>query len=805
MNPMGSVPLSSAILALGWTLMHFVWQGLLVASLLACANALLDRASSNARYLAACAAMLLMLAAPIATFATLSARARNDQHSLPAMTVRTLTLPARQALAAARLAPRPASRPAAGAALTPSAWVARGPFRWSAERFTSWLPWVVVLWGMGVAVLSLRLLGGWTVAQRLRRGAVTPAVSALQSVADRIAVGLRIARPVRLVESLRVQVPTVIGWLKPIVLVPSSALAGLTPAQLEAVLAHELAHVRRHDYLANLVQTAIETLLFYHPAVWWVGRQIRAERENCCDDVAVAWCGSPVLYARALTELEGLRATPQPALAATGGSLVQRVMRLVRGSERPRPAWMVGAVGIAAVFAMVGAGVTLTAAQQAPGGARLAAALARMSRQARVAAAASLREQSVAAREASRAAERQAKQAEPCAKDAKSCSKADAGGCPDAQNDAEAADLANLADLDADMDAPDAPPATPGATAAAPVAKVPVTPEFPATAPPAPAAPPALTADKLVELAGYGITPSIARDLAALGFADPDDMVKLVSYGVTREYIRAFRKLGYDHLSADDYANMRQAGVTADYVQDLRDMGHPPMEVEELIAMRQQGVTAEYAAAMKWLGFGDLPLDQLIEMRNQGVSADYVARLRVLGYRDLGPDDLIALRSNGIPPEYAGEMRMFGLGKLPVETLIAMYQASVTPDYVAGLRGLGYTFTPEELIAIRQQSVTTEWLAGVAAQGYAGLAADDLIALRQQGVDGGFIREVRDAGYGRLPVESLIRLRQIGLVSETPARARTKADKAWKQKTDKTGSTDTPNDTETAPKAPTLR
>src|SRR5437879_12123789 len=99
---------------------------------------------------------------------------------------------------------------------------------------------------------------------------------------------------------------------------------------MEALLAHELAHIRRHDYLLNLLQTAVETLLFYHPAVWWVGKSMRLERENCCDDVAVAACGNALTYARALTELEQLRCSePQLARAGNGGSLIDRVRGLV--------------------------------------------------------------------------------------------------------------------------------------------------------------------------------------------------------------------------------------------------------------------------------------------------------------------------------------------------------------------------------------------------------------------------------------------------------------------------------------------
>ena len=141
--------------------------------------------------------------------------------------------------------------------------------------------------------------------------------------------------------------PTVIGWLKPVVLLPASALAGLAPNQIEAILAHELAHIRRHDYLVNLCRRVVETLLFYHPAVWWLSRRIRAERENCCDDLAVSLCGDPVAYAAALAELEGLRSTTGDlVLAATGGSLLQRVRRLLGAPTHAgrAPGWLAAGV-----------------------------------------------------------------------------------------------------------------------------------------------------------------------------------------------------------------------------------------------------------------------------------------------------------------------------------------------------------------------------------------------------------------------------------------------------------------------------
>ncbi|MHC4213190.1 MAG: M56 family metallopeptidase [Planctomycetota bacterium] len=157
----------------------------------------------------------------------------------------------------------------------------------------------------------------------------------VQANAKRLAELIGVCRVVELTESALVQVPTVIGWLKPVILLPASVLTGLSTEQLEAILAHELAHIRRHDYLANMFQTVIEIVGFYHPAVWWVSHKIRIERENCCDDIAVRVTGDGVGYAKALTAIEELRGGGHRlAVAASGGSLFDRVRRLLGSDSR---------------------------------------------------------------------------------------------------------------------------------------------------------------------------------------------------------------------------------------------------------------------------------------------------------------------------------------------------------------------------------------------------------------------------------------------------------------------------------------
>lgn len=352
MNTLDALLASPFFYALGWALVHFVWQGAIVAALYAVVKVFLRKSSANARYAAACAALAVMLILPPATMLVVGAAGQEDTQAvtLAAVVPTSDAGPEAQAIAASQGVGHSF---AASDSLEPS----QPLQQWAREQFTGLLPWLVALWFAGVLLLSLRFLGGLFVTRQLKQLGTSPPVEQWQERLSLLCKQLRVSRPVRLCESLLVEVPTVIGWLRPVILVPASALTGLTPEQLQALLAHELAHIRRHDYLVNLLQTAVETLLFYHPAVWWVSGEIRQEREHCCDDVAVAACGSVVIYARALARLEQLRGvTPQLAVAANGGSLLQRIQRLVgkpAHGSRSVESWLAGVIALVAVFSIL--------------------------------------------------------------------------------------------------------------------------------------------------------------------------------------------------------------------------------------------------------------------------------------------------------------------------------------------------------------------------------------------------------------------------------------------------------------------
>lgn len=336
----------------GWVLLHSLWQGALIGAAFGLVRFALRRSSANARYLAGCLALALLATAPVLTTLLGLAPAMVGHSSHAPTGGHGPSFPAPQPLAPPHFE---------GGGL---------PLVQSAADFLAWLaPWLAIAWLPGVAFFSLRLSRDCWWVRRLRVRDNEPVDAGWLETLNDLRCRLEISRPVRLLKSALVEVPTVIGWLRPVILLPASSLTGLTPGQLEAILAHELAHVRRWDYAVNAFQCAVETVMFYHPAVWWISRCVREERENCCDDLVVKVCGDRLAYARALATLEELRVElPELAFAASGGSLLKRIRRLLGAGDETGPvtAREVGGLALLATgLALIVLGVFLLAATPA--------------------------------------------------------------------------------------------------------------------------------------------------------------------------------------------------------------------------------------------------------------------------------------------------------------------------------------------------------------------------------------------------------------------------------------------------------
>jgi beta-lactamase regulating signal transducer with metallopeptidase domain len=310
---------------LAWALVHFLWQGALIG-LVAFGLMRVPRFGAATRYTIGVVALGAMLAAPIATAAYLASGTdvstlRRGQTTI----AHSSSLPAGFGAGTGAGDPRVSRQDSAPTGESRSR---------DGSRETG-VAIILAIWCAGVMLLSFRLASSWLAVRRLVREATRPVSSEIHTLVRRVAGRLALDRVVRVCESSAVVVPVMVGWLKPVVLLPASTISGLAPAQVEALIAHELAHVRRHDYLVNLLQAVVETLLFYHPAVWLVSSHVRTEREHCCDDLAVGVCDR-LVYVTALADLAALNAVPRIALAATGGSLLGRVRRILGGGSENR-------------------------------------------------------------------------------------------------------------------------------------------------------------------------------------------------------------------------------------------------------------------------------------------------------------------------------------------------------------------------------------------------------------------------------------------------------------------------------------
>ncbi|HVR37932.1 MAG TPA: M56 family metallopeptidase [Thermoanaerobaculia bacterium] len=539
--------------AVGWALLHLVWQGVLVAAILAAALALLSRRSANARYLASCIALASLLVLGIAT----AWREYEPDSVAMISTGKSVDVTVHQA-----------------APLGEITWLG-----WIQIH----LPNIVLLWMIGVALLSARLLFSWVRAQRLARRGAEPPIEWTRTVA-RIADAMQLRRAVKLLESAAVEVPAVVGWLRPVILVPASALTGLSHEQLEMVLAHELAHIRRNDFLVNLLQAIVETLMFYHPAVWWMSRRVRIERENCCDDLAVAVTGNALQYARALTRLEELRATtPAAAVASNGGSLLDRIRRIAA----PRDA----------------AGVS----------SRWAAALATVTFVTLLFVAPSL----------------PAKSDEPAPP---TPPPAPAAPAPVIIEDLPVVPGATAPTPPPTPRAPRVPRGTPTVNVAPAVAAAP-TPRPMAVVAPRPAPMPEIPLTPIPPM-----TPMAMVDFEAMPLFDEpadkpdseklsiDELVQLRVMGVTPEYVSDIRKV-FPAATIRQMVSLRAVGVTPEYLRDMLAAGAPIKTARDATTLRSLGVQPEFVKSLADAGYANLSVKDLTRLAAAGVNADYIRDL----------------------------------------------------------------------------------------------------------------------------------------------------------------------------------
>ena len=569
--------------ALGWTLLHSLWQ----ATVLAAAAAILVRRlrDAKARYSVALAALILVLVAAVATFWLAW---EPEGHAAATTTALEGWLHGKHLLDATL------DLSAATAARVPTS-----------QTFA----WLVSLWLVGVSVSSLRLAGGLWAVVRLRRQESTAVCAKVHAICEELRQLLGITRPVRYRQTTRVETPAVAGWWHPVIFLPISALTGLSEEQLRLVIAHELAHIRRWDTLVNLLQAASETLFFYHPAVWWLNRSIRAEREHCCDDAALSVCPDRLQYARALAFMAGLRAAPALAMGANRGSLTHRVARILRVNQGRRRWGLSG--GLVVLLSALLVGHVLAQAHSASGSDHRHD------------------HGSTAAKYGDRPSE-----IHPDFSDLARVLRAN-GLSPSRQqllamnnhglNATEAQQLLALL--------------------------------------------PDLNTKTLIAIRATGITVEQVRAALALGLPlQTSQMIAWHHHGVTPRFAQALREQGLQ-LDADQLIAFRVHGITPEFVASHRAQGMN-LNIEQLMAFRIHGVSPAVLSRFRDLG---LPLNarQALSLRIHGVTPDFAQSFLDQGL-SLTIERLLALRIHGVTAEEARDHRGPGGEPLSVSRLLTL-------------------------------------------------------------------------------------------------------------------------------------
>ncbi len=602
--------------ALGWTLVHFCWQAAVIALIYRAGDLVLVKPKSNIRYVLSLTALLSMFAASVVTLGYEELRLAQEKvllrASSPAATVGA------QLSGTPLIGAESSSLPVLSRNLDPSLNLSRA------------MPWLDSLWLLGVLGLSVRTAGGWWLMQRVRRSGLVSVPESVRESFARLSARLGITRRIDLRICERISGPLAMGIVRALVVLPVSALTSLSAEQLEVVLAHELAHIRRADYLWNMIQTMIETLFFFHPAVWWVSGRLRHQRELCCDDVALECCSDPLVYATALLCLEEQRGSRFHLAMAldghqSGSDLRTRIARILGETTQGRRE--IGPFSVLGVCAMVGLSflplphVFASRGPQAqqPELTLNAAIVSTASPPPKVYASGSLQalpQVSIkTGRIVSDAAATVAKVAVEATAIAptsvrfvlgQAASGATESSTRKAASKSDYIDQMRAAGYDVDL-------------------------------------------DRYVAMKIQGVTPEYARSMGAIGLGKPsaDDLIAMKIHGVEPDSIAAMRASGLETTSFQDLISYKIFNVSPEFIAGMKAAGFSPIPPKKLVELRIHGVSPEFAKATKQQ-FQEVTLDQLLQLRIFRIDDAFIASAKQHGFEHLTIEKLVQLRISGL-------------------------------------------------------------------------------------------------------------------------------------------------------------
>lgn len=619
-------------------LMHSLWQGILIGLLAAIALSLLRNSNARIRYAIWCGAMAAIIVAAAVTAVSVWPEGYSGARQVSAEKAKP---------AGGRSSSDPGAtigNPAAVSDVSSSG-------RWWQHPSIS--RYLFMIWVAGVMLFSFYHFLGWYRAHGFVRRGTSPVPKEWQARFKKLCDEFRLRQLVSLMSSSLVKVPCVVGWVKPVILVPVSMLTSLDPSEIEMILVHELAHVRRYDVLINIVQATMETLFFFNPAIWWLSRQIRIEREDCCDNIAILRAGSRFKYARALANLEELRMFQTNfGSALTGTPLSRRIQRIV-GVTRPRLysstlslSGMLMVVSIIAILlgsfggsedAAVQAGTTVEATRIFDPG------------------------------------------------------PADLRGEWEIESDGDELKILvygrRSSGMNFTIDRDEAAHLIGQGVSSFRIVRDAGT----------------LFLEGKLEERGRKVEgsgewyfrpdPAYIHFMGRYGLRDGDQqkVFSLAIFDISRKYLAGMEDLGYRDLNVDQLISARIFGISPELVDEYRELGYPDLTYQQLLSMRVQGVTPGDARRFERLGVGHLTPEQLISARIHGITPEYVESFRQAGFRDLRFKNFSTLHAFNLDVGDFEDCYRHRFMDLSQENMVWVCGFGITREDIEEMKDRGYT------------------------------------------------------------------------------------------------------------------
>jgi beta-lactamase regulating signal transducer with metallopeptidase domain len=787
--------------ALGWMVVHSLWQATLIAILSGIILIALRKKAAKVRYIVANISLVLVLVAAIVTFFL-----HYDFSPTPTNIVSNTTLNVVEG----------DNIPLITNLSDNTEGVQKGIFNISTFKsyFNQHLPLILTVWILGVALFLLRLLGSVSYIYYLKNRMNFPTDEYWTDMIQNLSQKAGLKRAVDLVESAMVRTPVVVGHLKPMILFPIGVINRLDAAEVEAILAHELAHVLRHDYLFNILQSIVEALFYYHPAVWWMSSQIRNERESACDDIAINLINSKMNYAKALVTIQEMAYYPMNVAMGFAGQrknqFVMRMHRILNIQQNKTNIMEKLIATLLIVFTLFG----LTYGQkqeQTPikqeNISQNDDTFIQINDSDRPLSMKGVWQAEIDGNEVCVVFNNNLKGGNWTSTEC--FDKKEFSELPNVEKEFTITRTSGVMKMKGKFEGNDGYGRfefTPnndfkvylenqGATGLNETTLL-----------------HCFFADMNKEFIGFmnekGYKNLTRRQIEELAIFRMDkDMVnyyldffkksgnnnpalkKLVElkiHGIEKEYIATLQKYGYIDVPIDQVLQAKIHGIDAEYLQTFVKHQSKKYALQDLIQMKIHGADGDYITKIEGNSGKSLDVDDVVNSKIHGldkidvdkiekstgdkldkddltafavhgIDADYIQSLNNAGMGRLSSEDIIAAKVHGITPEYMKSFATMGFKKMNFENVVAAKVQDINPEYVKQLMDIGFkNMHFDDVIAFKIHGASAEYVKGFKNLGLNDLSMDDIIGAKVQGVSAQYIKDFKDLGYSDISIDDAI-------------------------------------------------